>query len=162
MTAYCLTQYSNGCSLGSFLFPRQQIYGQSCCPSVNATIIRVVDKVQFGNIFRESLFHPVVQWLIDPFVICMLVFFDPGLNWIFACCRAVDEADLILLFLSYECSLFDLSLAKILFRPGSRNAKGCQQYYPLRLTLLRCATLSQLYVLHKTFMVNDSKNVTDL
>ena len=30
MIAYCFTQCSNGCSLGSFLFPRQQIHGQRC------------------------------------------------------------------------------------------------------------------------------------
>ena len=30
MIAYCFTQCPNGCSLGSFLFPRQQIYGQRC------------------------------------------------------------------------------------------------------------------------------------
>ena len=30
LTPYCFTQCSNGCSLGSLLFPRQQIYGQRC------------------------------------------------------------------------------------------------------------------------------------
>ena len=30
MIAYCFTRCSNGCSLGSFLLPRQQIHGQRC------------------------------------------------------------------------------------------------------------------------------------
>ena len=39
MIAYCLTQCSNGCSLGSFLFPRQDHHVQRCAWRLKSTAV---------------------------------------------------------------------------------------------------------------------------